>query len=32
MTEQDRTQDRAPDRAQAYDVHATEAKWLPVWD
>ena len=28
MTEQDRTHDRA----QAYDVHATEAKWLPVWD
>jgi leucyl-tRNA synthetase len=33
MTEQDRTQDRTQDRgAQAYDVHATEAKWLPVWD
>ena len=28
MTEQDRTQDLA----QAYDVHATEAKWLQVWD
>ena len=32
MTEQDRTPDRAQDRPQAYDVHATEAKWLPVWD
>ena len=28
MTEQDRVQDRV----QTYDVHATEAKWLPVWD
>ena len=34
MTEQDTSQETSQDtgRGAGYDVHATEAKWLPVWE
>ena len=35
MTEQDARHDAGQDESQtrqSYDVHATEAKWLPVWE
>ena len=32
MSEQDQTHHEDPRIAGAYDVHATEAKWLPVWE
>ena len=30
MSEHDQREDR--DEQHGYDVHATEAKWLPVWE